>query len=324
MGGRHARNLHRLVGGARVAGIYDLDQQRARQMAEACGGAAVFTDPGDLINEASVAAVLIASPDGTHAELTLACLRAGKPVLTEKPLATTLDDAVRVLEAEAAVGRRLVSLGFMRRFDPQHAAVKTAAASGTLGRPLLFKGVHRNAAVAFGITGETILINSAGHDIDSARWLLGEEVTEVSVRGLRSRAELHADTQDLLLIEMALTNNSLATVEVFGNAGYGYEVSAELVCQCGTAVTTQADAALVRGSAHRGYPVPADWLSRFQEAYVAELLEWIDSLQTGRAFGGANTWDGYMTMLITGACIESLRRGTVVPVKPLEKPALYG
>lgn len=323
MGTRHALNLHRAVGNARVAAVYDLDQDRARQVAGMCGKALVADTPERIINDSHVDAVMIVSPDDTHAALTLACLQAGKPVLSEKPLATTVDDAVRILEAEVECGQRLVSVGFMRRFDPQHMAVKTTVSDGTLGRPLLFKGVHRNAAVAYGITGETMLINSAGHDFDSTRWLLGGEVNEVFVRGLRSRIDLHPNTQDLLLIDMALANDSLATLEVYVNADYGYEVSAEVVCQHGSAITTLGDNVLVRSGANRGYSIPQDWLVRFQSAYLLEVVEWVESIQEGRNFRGASTWDGYMTMLITRACIDSLRNCTTASLHLPAKPALY-
>ena len=323
MGTRHALNLHRAVGNARVAAVYDLDQDRARQVAEMCGHPVVFDEPEHLISDPQVEAVMIVSPDDTHARLTLVCLQAGKPVLSEKPLATTVEDAAGVLEAEVSLGKRLVSVGFMRRFDPRHVAVKTTVEAGSLGHPLLFKGVHRNASVPYGITGETILINSAGHDFDSARWLLGEEVQEVFVRGLRSRADLHPVTKDLLLIEMALTNDLLASLEVYVNADYGYEVSAEVVCQRGSAMTTLADAVLVRSEVQRGHPIPKDWLIRFQEAYVLEVADWVESIQEGRPFRGASTWDGYMTMLITGSCIESLRDCAVKSLKVPSRPALY-
>ena len=323
MGTRHAVNIHRFVGGASVVAVYDLDQGRANQAAAQCGNAQVFDDPIKLINDGSVDAVVIASPDGTHAEMTLACLKAGKPVLCEKPLATKAEDAVRVLEAEVAIGRKLIAVGFMRRFDPQHVAVKNMATSGEIGQPLLWKGVHRNAQVAFGITGATILINSAGHDFDSARFLLGQEVQDVFVRGLKSRAELHADTKDLLLIQLTMSNNCLATAEVYVNDEYGYEVSAELVCQRGTAITVQPDKTLVRAKSHRGFYVAADWLSPFQDAYVAELIDWVDSLQSGQPFRGATAWDGYVTMMVTTAAIQSLNTGAIVPVKLIEKPALY-
>lgn len=323
MGTRHTVNLHRYVGGAKVSGVYDLDSNRAQQAAEQSGHPRVFTDPIQLIEDPQIDAVLIASPDDTHARFTLACLKAGKPVLCEKPLATSVEDAIKVLDAEVALGKKLISVGFMRRFDPQHAAVKAAAVSGDLGKPLLWKGVHRNASVAFGITGATILTNSAGHDYDSARFLLGEEVEEVYVRGLKSRPELHPDTKDMLLIELFMSNNTMGTAEVYVNDDYGYEVSAELVCQKGTAVTQQPDKAMLRAKSHRGFYVSADWLSPFQDAYVAEAIDWIESLQTGKPFSGACAWDGYVTMMVTAACIQSLQNVAVTPVRLLEKPALY-
>ena len=97
MGTRHAVNLHRFVPGARVAAVYDLDADRAAHAAAQSGGGAVCDDPLLLIQDPAVDAVLIASPDDTHARLTLACLAAGKPVLCEKPLATGVADAAAVV-----------------------------------------------------------------------------------------------------------------------------------------------------------------------------------------------------------------------------------
>lgn len=323
MGARHVFNLYRFVSGADAAAVYDIDHARARQVAAECGGAKVFENPQALIEDENVDAVLIASPDETHAEFTLTCLAVGKPVLCEKPLATTVQEAESVLRAEVALGRQLVSVGFMRRFDPQHLAVKNIADSGEIGQPLLFKGVHRNASVPFGTTGATVLINSAGHDLDSARWMLGEQVQNVFVRGFRSRPELHPETLDLLFIILSFADQRMATVELYMNDDYGYEVSAEVVCQRGTAITEQPDAVLVRAQGRRGYTVPNDWLARFNEAYINELRDWADSIQCGEPFHGANVWDGFETMLVTSACIESLNRGEIVSVQLPERPALY-
>ena len=88
-----------------------------------------------------------------------------------------------MVEAELRLGRRLVSVGLMRRFDPYHVAVREVVAAGTLGRPVLYKGVHRNAAIPYDSRGEVILTNSAGHDIDAVRWLLGQEIETVYVHG---------------------------------------------------------------------------------------------------------------------------------------------
>ncbi len=138
MGGRHARNLVLRTPGAQVVGIMDVDEARAMDVAEACGGARVFTDADKLIGDPSVNALVIASPDHTHARLATACINAGKPVLCEKPLATSVADAEDVVKAEVAAGKRLVQLGFMREYDPSHRQIHNAVLSGRLGKPLYF------------------------------------------------------------------------------------------------------------------------------------------------------------------------------------------
>jgi myo-inositol 2-dehydrogenase/D-chiro-inositol 1-dehydrogenase len=323
MGARHALNLHHHVVGARVAAIYDLDQRRAQQVAATCGAPQVFDDPLQLIEDDHVDAVVIASPDATHVEYVLHCLRHRKPMLCEKPLAITAADALRIVEAECALDRRLVAVGFMRRFDPQHLAVRNAVEAGQIGRALLFKGVHRNAVVAPTTSGAMVITSSASHDIDAARWLLGQEIEEVYVCGVRTRATFSEQTRDLLLLQMALRDDRLATVEVFVAAEYGYEVGAEIVGERGTAVTMQPAGALVRAQAARSVAVPLDWIERFQPAYVAELQAWIDALCTGQVFPGADAWDGYMSLLVIDACIRSLHEGTPVAVPTPARPDFY-
>jgi myo-inositol 2-dehydrogenase/D-chiro-inositol 1-dehydrogenase len=323
MGTRHALNLHHHIGAARVAAVYDPDVNRAREAAAACGAAQVFDDPFRLIHADGVDAVVLASPDATHADFALECIHCRKPVLCEKPLATNAADAAKIVEVECALGRRLVSVGFMRRFDPQHVAVRQAIDAGQIGRAILFKGVHRNAMIPPYATGDTIITNSAGHDIDSARWLLGQEVKEVYVRGVRTRASFSAETRDLLLIQMVLNGDCLATIEVFGAAEYGYEVSAEIVAERGTAMTMPPGAAVVRSLRARSVEVPRDWLARFQDAYVAELAQWVGVAQTGQLFAGASAWDGYMSLLVADACVQSLHNGTPMAVPVPARPGLY-
>ena len=324
MGTRHALNLRDHVGAARVAAVYDLDGDRARQAAAACGAARVFDDPLGLIRAGDVDAVVIASPDATHADFVLECVRNQKPVLCEKPLAASTVEVVKVVEAESALGRRLVSVGFMRRFDPQHVAVRHALEAGQIGRPLLFKGVHRNAMIPPYVAGDAILTNSAGHDIDSARWLLGQEVAEVYVRGVRTRDSFSAETLDLLLIQMVLSGGCLATIEVYGAAEYGYEVSAEVGAERGTAATMPPGDAIVRSLQAQSVAVPQDWLARFQDAYVAELTQWARAVQAQRPFAGANAWDGYMSLLVAEACIQSLHGGIPITLPATARPGLYG
>ncbi|UCH25670.1 MAG: Gfo/Idh/MocA family oxidoreductase [Trueperaceae bacterium] len=321
MGGRHARNIHRHVVGAEVAAVSDVDLERVEQIASECG-AQVFADPFELIDAAEIDAVLIASPDPTHAELTLACLSQKKPVLCEKPLAVSAVEAARVVDSELALGRKLVSVGFMRRFDPQHLAVRRAIGSGQLGRPFLFKGVHRNAEVAPNATTEMVVTNSAVHDIDSARWLMSQEVEEIFVKGVKIDPATPGEALDGVVLHLGLTGDCLASLEVSVSVGYGYEVSAEVVSSRGAAVTAQPAAAVLRSRAVRSLEVAEDWLVRFQEAYLAELNAWVSSL-TGASFDGASAWDGYLSLLIADAGMASLASGQPEPVVTPPRPELY-
>lgn len=323
MGTRHALNLHEHVSGARIAGVYDAVPERAQHVAASCGST-VYDDPLRLIGDPAIRAIIIASPDPTHLDFTLACLHSAKPVLCEKPLATSASGAARVVEVECALGRRLVSIGLMRRFDPYHVAVKEITASSKLGRPVLYKGVHRNAAIPYDSRGEVILTNSAGHDIDAVRWLLGQEIETIFVQGVRSHPAFSAETTDLLLLQMALTGDCLATVEVFAAAEYGYEVTAEIVGEHGVATSGRPDRARVRAGAAASVRLPADWLERFQEAYIIELREWVRSIRSGSDFPGASAWDGYLTLLATDASVRSLHARTPVALQTPSRPSLYG
>src|SRR3712207_281992 len=116
MGGMHAENLHSRVADARLVAVADLDTARAKKLAEK-SGSAVFKDAVDLIRDDNVEAVVVASPDPTHAPLALECLKNDKPVLCEKPLADSADAALKVVERseERRVGKECRS-----RWSPYH------------------------------------------------------------------------------------------------------------------------------------------------------------------------------------------------------------
>jgi myo-inositol 2-dehydrogenase/D-chiro-inositol 1-dehydrogenase len=103
--------------------------------------------------------------------------------------------------------------------------------------------------------GKLVVTGSAIHDIDSVRWLLGQEITEVYVRGVRTHTSFSDETRDMLLLQMVLSGECLATLEVSVAIEYGYEVSAEIVGERGTALTTQPGLALVRSREARSVSV---------------------------------------------------------------------
>ena len=210
----------------------------------------------------------------------------------------------------------------MRRYDPQHVAVKEAVASGSIGEPMLFKGWHRNLDQEPGLDSAAVVTNSTIHDLDSARWFLGEEIEEVYALGVNTAPKLGEDVLDLQLIQFSTTGGRLGTIETNVVSGYGYEVGAELVGELGTVQIAPPSGAVVRRDRTVYQSVEEDWLQRFQEAYVIELRSWIEALENSNP-AGPDAWDGYASLVVADACIASLRSGAPQKVPTLKAPAMY-
>ncbi len=322
IGADHVERLSRQVAGSRVAAVFDTATGRAAAVA-AGAGAVACAGAADVVAHPDVDAVVIASPGDTHADLVLDCLAAGKPVLCEKPLATTAADGLRVLTAEAALGRRLVQVGFMRRYDAAYRELKAGLDSGAVGQPLLLHCVHRNAAAPPGFTSEMALTDSVVHEVDAARWLLGEELVAATVVAVRPSPLVGAGVRDPQLVLLESASGVLVEVESFLNCRYGYDVRCEVVGSSGTVSLETPAAGLVTAAGRRSAAVAADWRVRFADAYRVELQDWVDGLAAGRV-AGPSSWDGYAAAAVAEACVASLRGGVRVEVELAARPPLYG
>jgi len=148
----------------------------------------------DLITDENVQAVLVCSWGPTHEQYVVASIAAGKPVFCEKPLATTTDACRRIMDAEGATGQRLVQVGFMRRYDAPYRALKKAIDSGAVGAPLIYYSGHRNPSVPEHYTKDMAIVDTAVHDFDVTRWLLGEELSSIRVLAAKMLSPSRATT----------------------------------------------------------------------------------------------------------------------------------
>lgn len=316
IGTSHARALASEVSGAEVGLVYDAERSRAEEVAHAVG-AGVGASVEEVISSSD--AVLIASPDHLHAAQILLCLEAGLPTLCEKPLAPTVEEALGVVNAEVAFGRRLVSLGFMRRFDPGYRALKEALPS--VGAPLIVHNAHRNAFAPYGLTTAGTLTNSAIHELDINRWLLDDEYATVQVIAGRRAPDAPEGEFDPILVVLTTRRGVIVEIEAFITAHYGYEVSCQVVCTEG--VLDMGDGGFLTRTSQgvRGQPIPELWLGRFGEAYRAELQAWVDAAQAGTT-SGATAWDGLVATMTANAAVASVNRGPQNIELP-QQPALY-
>jgi myo-inositol 2-dehydrogenase/D-chiro-inositol 1-dehydrogenase len=245
---------------------------------------ATYKDGLELIAAPDVDGVVIASPVITHEPYVLACIDAGKPVLCEKPLAVDAAACLRIAEADA---RGLVSVGFMRRFDPAYAELKAR-----LEAPLMIHCAHRNPSVHDFFDSAMILTDSVVHEVDITRWLLGQEIVRVQVMTPRSTSRAREGLRDPQLVILETEGGQLVTVEAFVSAGYGYDIRCTVVGESGVAELPVA--------------IAENFQERFEEAYRLELAAWV----AGEP--GATAWDGYAAARVTEALVESLESGEPV------------
>jgi len=322
IGQDHIRRLTRVLSGAEVVAVTDVDLAVATEVAEALRAAKVHASGQDVVDDPDVDAVIVASWGPTHEEFVLACIAAAKPVFCEKPLATTAAACRRIIDAEVATGRRLVQVGFMRRYDAAYRALKEVVSSGAIGAPLLVHSRHRNPSVPESYTREMAITDTAVHDFDVVRWLLEEELVSATV--LTPRKSRHgADLQDPLLMVFHSESGALVDVETSVNIRYGYDIGAEVVGEDGTAALADSNGVVVRRDGAFSGRVPADWRERFVRAYDTEFQEWIDALVSGLGATGPSSWDGYAAAVVSDAAVRALQDGGTVPIELGPKPDLY-
>lgn len=321
MGADHGRILSHELPGVLLHVICDADNMRARQVAEATGAIHVDSDPIAVISDKQVDAVLIASPDHTHAPLAKACVEAGKPVLCEKPLSQDSTECLDVIAAETKIGNRLVQIGFMRRFDPAYVEMKTALQSGQIGAALMMHNFHRNVSAPANFSGQMAITNSAPHEFDIARFILDAEYESISV--FRPRPHDHNKVGAPVFMVLKTLGGQLVNVEINNNAAYGYDVRGELVGEKGSVFLRSPVASEIHVDLRAMTGYPADWRPRFAEAYRLQNAAWLKSIETGMS-AGASAWDGYAATLIAEAGVRSLNMSAPVSVSLVAKPKLYG
>jgi myo-inositol 2-dehydrogenase/D-chiro-inositol 1-dehydrogenase len=318
MGAAHVETLSRWVPGAEVVAVYDLDVDRAKTVADAVGAQAA-SSAESLIENDAVEAVLVAAPDPLHEELALACLVAGKPTLLEKPIATSVEGAKKVVAAEVGAGRRLLQLGFMRRFDPAYLALRAAVLGGEVGQPRAVHCLHRNVEAHPSATSDGVLVNSAIHEFDCVPWLVDDRVDAVTVFAPKVAA---GALQDVQVVVLELAGGAVVTVEVSVNARYGYDIHTEVVGTTGTVSLTPPYGLSYRRGSADGRHVDGDFVGRFTDAYRIELGAWVDGIRAG-TLPRPSAWDGYVANVVAFAAVRSLHSGSRVEVPQEDVPGLY-
>jgi len=317
IGTAHGTNLARRIPGAELAAIADPAPGAAARLAAELSCPDVYTDPMDLLADASIEAVVVAAPSDRHADLVVAASEAGKAVFCEKPMALTLADADRAIEAARRAGVAL-QVGFNRRYAADFRAAYNVIAEGGIGRPQLLRSVTRDPVLAdpAAVMPWAIFVQTLIHDFDTLCWFNpGAEPVEVYAV---ADALIRPDWKERGLLDTAVVvvrfdNGALGTAEASFQAVYGYDIRGEVFGSGG--MVTAGDVRQTSMAHYRadGYSSPTVRLNTelFDDAYRAELAAFIDG-----AGGGPTGHDARRALAIALAAIESVRGAAPVAVKP--------
>jgi len=323
IGRDHARRITQVLTGADVTAVTDVSRANAEACVQAeAPRAKVFNDGQALIKDASVDAVAICSWAPTHEEYVLAAIAAGKPVFCEKPLATTAEGAKRIVEAEAKFGRRLVQVGFMRRYDAGYVALKKVV-DHDIGTPLMVHARHRNASVGDNYTTQMAIVDTAIHEIDVLRWLLNDDYVSAQVVFPRKSRHVSAHLADPQILLLETAKGVVIDVEIFVNCKYGYDIQCEVVGEDGVAYLPEPMAITTRKGACLGQELLVDWKQRFIDSYDVELQAFIKAATAGTATG-PSSWDGYVANVTSDACLAAQGKPChIIPISLPTRPSFY-
>lgn len=317
----HARNFASGVPGARLVALADPDEEALVVASAATGCDRTSTDPLQAVTGDEVGAVVVASPTFTHAEVAVSALAAGKHVLCEKPLASTLAEGSAIARA-VADSESAFLMGFMRRFDPTWTSLAERVAAGEIGRPLLVRSTGRGPGlppewaldpeVSGGLIAE---VNS--HDLDSIRWLSGQEFETVYAVGRAAKRPDLADRfpgfVDVVLATFELSDGALAQLDGACPAEYGYDARVEVYGTEGVAFAgdpRRGSALLIRRGEAVAEPVRG-WRDLFADAYRAEDAHLV-AVARGEVESRTSVEDGVRALEAVFAVNRSLAEGAPV------------
>ncbi|HEY3072708.1 MAG TPA: Gfo/Idh/MocA family oxidoreductase [Candidatus Limnocylindrales bacterium] len=305
MGSGHARLIARGVPEIEITAIADVNLEAARRLGAELGGVRAFADYEAAISAPGVDAVLVAVSSVHHRPVVEAAAAAGRDILCEKPLALTMADTDAMLAEVSRAGVRL-QVGLMRRHDPEYVRARERIAAGELGRPRLFNSRQYDtdpAPAGFldpAVSGG-ILVDMGIHEFDAARYLLADEVTEVSAMGgLVDPAFAGLDDADVAVVGLRFASGALGSVELSRRVAYGEDVRTEV---------HGPDASAFIGA----LPVPGSSEPRFAAAYAAEARAFAAAIREDRSVT-PNGDDGRAAFAIAVAADRARREGRVVRV----------
>ncbi|MCA1591936.1 MAG: Gfo/Idh/MocA family oxidoreductase [Acidobacteria bacterium] len=285
LGSSYARYFTGRIDGANLVAVSDVNESAAASLGAELGVSKRYGRFQDLLADEQVEGVVVVSPTSTHQEIVLEAARLGKPIFCEKPLSISLDAAremLRVIEET----RVFFQMGFMRRFDKGYVAAKRKLEEGLIGTPVVFKSSSRDPyrpSLEYLDPAHSggLFVDCGIHDLDLARWYMGEIASVYSIGGTLAYPEMkEIGDIDNAVTSLYFTSGALGVVDLSRNGVYGYDIRTEILGTEGTlkiGYLRETPILLMTkdGITHDTVPY---FTERFEQAYITQLQDFVDNV----------------------------------------------
>lgn len=322
MGADHITRITKRIVGAQVSAVVEPDEGRAKAALESAPGAVWYPNIEDAIAAKAMDAVLIATPGQFHEPVLLPALAADLPILCEKPLTPDAKSSLEIVHAEVAKGKKLIQVGFMRRFDQGYMNLRELIASGKQGELLGLHCAHRNPAVPDTYHNDMLVYDSIVHEIDAVRFLTDSPIKSIEIKHMKRNALSPEKLAEPILALLETESGVLATVEMNVSVQFGYQVKTEAVFQKGIAEIGRTAGMNTFFDGQISTEEHMSFKTRFAAAYDTQIQRWVDATKRGE-IDGPSAWDGYLAAAAVEAGIEALHSGAKVAAKYDKVPSLY-
>lgn len=323
----HAETVAFRIPEAVPAAIADVNADAARALADRCGGARVARSAEELLRDPEIDAVLICSSTDTHADLIIAAARAGKHIFCEKPIDFNLSKIDRALETVEKAGVKL-QVGFNRRFDANFARVRKAIVAGEIGTPHLLHIISRDPApppISYVKVSGGMFLDMTIHDFDMARFLIGDEVTEVyAAAGVRVDPEIgKAGDVDTAVVTLQFANGVIGTIDNCRKAPYGYDQRVEVLGSAGSIATENCypNRAVISTAESVRRDLPLNFfMDRYLDSFANELRAFVEAIVNDRPAPVTGA-DGRAPVVMALAARKSYEEGRPVRIAEIAEEA---
>ncbi len=324
IGTLHIEHLAQNIPDAELVAICSLDRGRVDTLAAQFNLPKVTDDYTTILADAQIDAVLICTSTDTHVQISREAAEAGKHIFCEKPIAFDLAQIDETLAIVKKTGVKF-QVGFNRRFDASFRRIREAVAAGEIGEPHILRITSRDPGpppIEYVKVSGGIFLDMTIHDFDMARYLIGDEVTEVyATGGVRVEPSIgEAGDIDTAVITLKFRNGVIGTIDNSREAVYGYDQRVEVFGSKGmvTAANPLTDTVTFSDSAGtRAAAPPYFFIERYKPAFLAELQAFLTCIREDTA-PLVTGEDGRVPVVMGFAAMQSLRENRPVRLDEIE------